>query len=114
MKDLASIKQVLTDIKPELQRRFHVRAIGVFGSYARGDQQPDSDIDIIVDFSQQVGIEFIDLADFIEGKLANRVDLVSPEGHQTTIFKVYRSGNRLCLNEARHSWLMIYFKVAKS
>ena len=80
MKDLASIKQVLTDIKPELQRRFHVRAIGVFGSYARGDQQPDSDIDIIVDFSQQVGIEFIDLADFIEGKLANRVDLVSRKG----------------------------------
>ena len=49
----------------------------VFGSYARGDQEPDSDTDIIFDFSQQVGIEFIDLADFIEGKPATRVDLVS-------------------------------------
>jgi predicted nucleotidyltransferase len=80
MKDLASIKKVLAEIKPELERRFHVSAIGVFGSFARGEQKPGSDIDIIVDFSRSIGIEFIDLADFIEGKLHSRVDLVSRKG----------------------------------
>jgi hypothetical protein len=80
MKDLATIKKVLGEIKPELERRFHVSAIGVFGSFARGDQKPGSDIDIIVDFSRSIGIEFIDLADFIEGKLDTRIDLVSRKG----------------------------------
>jgi predicted nucleotidyltransferase len=80
MKNLASIKKVLSAIKPELERRFHVSAIGVFGSYARGDQKPDSDIDIIVDFNRSVGVEFIDLADYIEGKLESPVDLVSRKG----------------------------------
>ena len=80
MKDLSSIKKVLSEIKPELERRFHVSAIGVFGSYARGDQKPDSDIDIIVDFNRSVGVEFIDLADYIEGKLQSPVDLVSRKG----------------------------------
>ena len=77
MKYMASMKKVLVEIKPELERRFHVSAIGVFGSFARGDQKPESDIDIIVDFSRSIGIEFIDLADFIEGKLDSRIDLVS-------------------------------------
>ncbi len=72
--------KVLSEIKPELERRFHVSAIGVFGSYARGDQKPDSDIDIIVDFNRSVGVEFIDLADYIEGKLQSPVDLVSRKG----------------------------------
>jgi predicted nucleotidyltransferase len=80
MKDLSTIKKVLSEIKPELERRFHVSAIGVFGSYARGDQKPDSDIDIIVDFNRSVGVEFIDLADYIEGKLQSPVDLVSRKG----------------------------------
>jgi predicted nucleotidyltransferase len=80
MKDLSSIMKVLSEIKPELERRFHVSAIGVFGSYARGDQKPDSDIDIIVDFNRSVGVEFIDLADYIEGKLQSPVDLVSRKG----------------------------------
>jgi predicted nucleotidyltransferase len=80
MKGLSSIKKVLSEIKPELERRFHVSAIGVFGSYARGDQKPDSDIDIIVDFNRSVGVEFIDLADYIEGKLQSPVDLVSRKG----------------------------------
>ena len=47
---------------------------------ARGDQKPGSDIDIIVDFSRSIGIEFIDLADFIEGKLDSSIELVSRNG----------------------------------
>lgn len=87
MKDLESIRQLLRAIKPELERRFHVCDIGIFGSYVRGEQRQDSDIDIIVDFSQQIGIEFIDLADYIEDKLDARVDLVSKKGIKPLYFK---------------------------
>jgi predicted nucleotidyltransferase len=80
MKDLDYIMNVLSGIKSELVSRFHVRTIGVFGSFARGEATPDSDIDIIVDFNRSVGVEFIDLAEYLEGKLETRVDLVSRKG----------------------------------
>ncbi|MDR0567325.1 MAG: hypothetical protein LBG47_09900 [Prevotellaceae bacterium] len=47
----------------------------------RSDFSPaTSDIDVIVDFSQPVGIEFIDLADYLERRLHRKVDLVSRGG----------------------------------
>lgn len=75
-----TIKQILTHLKPELADKYHVSSIGLFGSVVRDDFDSSSDIDIIVDFSQPIGIEFIDLADYIEGKLSKRVDLVSRRG----------------------------------
>ena len=66
MTELNSIRQILTQLKPELTQRFFVDSIGLFGSIVRDDFSPTSDIDIIVDFSKPVGVEFIDLADFIE------------------------------------------------
>ena len=66
MTDLNSIKQILTQLKPELTDKYHVSSIGLFGSIVRDDFNSNSDIDIIVDFSKPIGIEFIDLAEFIE------------------------------------------------
>ena len=63
-----------------MTQRFFVDSIGLFGSIVRDDFSPTSDIDIIVDFSKPVGVEFIDLADFIEKKLKKKVDLVSKKG----------------------------------
>jgi predicted nucleotidyltransferase len=76
MTSLASIKSALHQIKPELIEKFHVSSIGLFGSVVRDDFSPSSDVDIIVDFSQPIGIEFIELADFIEKKLNKSIDLV--------------------------------------
>ena len=67
-------------LKPELSQRFHVSRIGVFGSITRDDFKPASDIDIIVDFDRPIGIEFIDLADFLESTMQRKVDLVSRNG----------------------------------
>ena len=67
-------------MKPELVEKFHVSTIGLFGSVVRDDYSATSDIDIIVDFSQPIGIEFIDLADYIETKLDKTIDLVSKRG----------------------------------
>ncbi|MDR3132971.1 MAG: nucleotidyltransferase family protein [Prevotellaceae bacterium] len=81
MSYLEEVKMGLRALKPELSVKFHVRAIGLFGSIVRNDFSPStSDIDIIVDFSQPVGVEFIDLADYLENKFHRKVDLVSRRG----------------------------------
>ncbi|RYY42938.1 MAG: DNA polymerase subunit beta [Chitinophagaceae bacterium] len=87
MEQLSEIKQVLQQLKPELSKRFHVQSLGLFGSVVRDDFSPTSDIDIIVDFNQPVGIEFIDLADYIEQRLQKKVDLVSRRGIKDKYFK---------------------------
>lgn len=86
MKELATIKQIIKELKPELEKKFHVSAIGVFGSIARNDYSESSDVDIIVDFSQPIGIEFIDLADLLEEKFHEQVDLVSKKGIKPQYF----------------------------
>ena len=86
MKDLATIKSVLATLKPDLERAFHVKSIGIFGSAVRTDFTPESDIDLIVEFDQPVGISFIDLADFLELKMQTKVDLVSRNGIKPQYF----------------------------
>ena len=91
MTDLNSIKQILTQLKPELTNKYHVSSIGLFGSIVRDDFNSNSDIDIIVDFSKPIGIEFIDLAEFIERKLKKSVDLVSKNGANQKYFRTFES-----------------------
>jgi len=55
MHSLQNILQILKQHKPELQRKYPVAGIGVFGSYARGEATEKSDIDIAVDLSGPMG-----------------------------------------------------------
>lgn len=62
---------------------FGVESIAVFGSVARNEATPDSDIDLLVEFrpGAQVGMfRFLDLKEYLEGILGCEVDLVTPEG----------------------------------
>ena len=77
---LEKVKNDLRELKPELSTRFYVDTIGLFGSVLRNDFSENSDIDIIVEFKKPVGVEFIDLADFLESKFHRRIDLVSKKG----------------------------------
>jgi len=86
MSALSTIKEVLHKMKPELSSKYHVSSIGLFGSVVRDDFTPTSDIDIIVDFSEPIGIAFIDLAELIEKRLNKTVDLVSKKGVKKNIF----------------------------
>ena len=63
--------------KRELEERFKVKKIAIFGSYIRGEQTPQSDIDVIVEFKEPVGLLFIHLADFLEEILEVKVDLLT-------------------------------------
>ena len=78
-------------MKPELVAKFHVSSLGLFGSVLRDDFSHNSDVDIIVDFSEQIGVGFIDLADMIEKKINTRVDLVSKKGIKEKYYKAIKA-----------------------
>jgi len=77
MKTLDETRSVLAQYKEELADRYKVSQIGIFGSYIRGEQGEKSDLDILVEFREPIGLEFIELAEFLESILGVKVDLVS-------------------------------------
>jgi predicted nucleotidyltransferase len=85
--DLSTIQEKLRQIKPQLSEKYHVNSIGLFGSIVRTDFKPESDIDIVVDFSRPIGIEFVDLAELLEKLLNRKVDLVSRAGIRPQYFQ---------------------------
>lgn len=83
MYDKAKILEILREKKPDLQKRYPISELGLFGSYARGDFNEKSDIDILVDFNDKIGIKFISLAHELEDIFQMKVDLVSRNGIKT-------------------------------
>jgi len=77
MKTLEEIKATLRRHKPLLREKFKVNQIGVFGSYAKGEESQASDVDILVEFNQPIGWEFVDLKELLEEILGQGVDLVT-------------------------------------
>jgi predicted nucleotidyltransferase len=63
--------------KTELIDRFHIKQLSLFGSYIRGTETPESDLDILVSFSILPSLfEFVDLQLFLTDLLGVKVDLV--------------------------------------
>lgn len=77
MYTLQNILEKLRQHKPELQRKYPVSRLGIFGSYARGEATNESDIDIAVEISAPMGLNFIAMADEIEELLGIKTDVVS-------------------------------------
>ncbi len=78
MKDLNQIQSLLSKHKEELRRKYNIKEIGVFGSYARGEQKKSSDIDILVEFKEPIGFfKFLELEEQIGKFLGVKVDLVT-------------------------------------
>ena len=71
------ILETLTRLTAELRNHFRVQRIGLFGSYARKEQRPESDIDLLVDFSDDADLfDLAALKYFLEDQLHHRVDIV--------------------------------------
>jgi len=64
-------------VKTDVQARYPVHRMALFGSWARGEQHQGSDIDILVEVDGSIGLRFINLAEDLEACLGNKVDLVS-------------------------------------
>jgi predicted nucleotidyltransferase len=81
LKTLIDIQNILTELKPELTDKYHVSQLGIFGSYARGDYNSASDIDILVEYSQKPSLfGLIELQDYLSDRLQMKVDLVTKDG----------------------------------
>lgn len=65
---------------PILQNEYKVKQIGLFGSYVQNKANEDSDIDLIIDFYEPIGLKFIQLCDYLENLFHKRVDVLTPEG----------------------------------
>jgi predicted nucleotidyltransferase len=61
--------------------------MAIFGSFSRNQQTEQSDIDILVEFSRPIGMEFMELADELEEIVQLKVDLVSKNGLKNHHFK---------------------------
>lgn len=87
MKSISDIEAKLQQLKPVLSDKFYVSKIGYFGSFASGSQTEDSDLDILVEFSQPIGWEFFKLEQFLEKEFGLTVDLVTTNALKERIKK---------------------------
>lgn len=77
-KELKKNLNILNQQLYSLKREYGVRKMGIFGSFARGDQKRNSDIDILVEFSKPIGLfKFINLENHLTKTLNRKVDLVT-------------------------------------
>ena len=79
-------KEQITDILrkqyPYLAAEYGVKRIGLFGSYAKGVPQEQSDIDLVVEFDSPIGLKFVEFTEYLEHLLGAPVDVLTPAGIQ--------------------------------
>jgi hypothetical protein len=77
-KTLAEIKQILQAQKPYLAAKYGVTEIGLFGSYVRGEQRLDSDLDVLIELERPPRISLmglVELEDYLSDLLGLKVDI---------------------------------------
>ncbi|MDZ4759928.1 MAG: nucleotidyltransferase domain-containing protein [Alphaproteobacteria bacterium] len=78
---LDTVLQTIRERRDAIEARYGVRLVGVVGSVARGDERPDSDIDLIYEVTGRPSL--FDLARVmgeLEDALGRPIDLVDPSG----------------------------------
>ena len=66
-----------------IRQRYKAEITGIFGSYTRSDFHTDSDLDLLVDFDDSADLtDFIGLQQFLEDRLACKIDVVSRRSHR--------------------------------
>jgi predicted nucleotidyltransferase len=80
------IRTILQRELPALAKQYRVASLGLFGSYVRGENRPDSDLDVLVTFSETPSLfRYVELEDHLSKLLGVRVDLVMREGLKPAI-----------------------------
>lgn len=75
------IIKILETQKKELEKKYPISEMGLFGSFARGDYNEHSDIDILIDFDGRIdGFDYIKIAHHLEDAFKQKIDLVSRKG----------------------------------
>ena len=75
-------RQILETLKNEqaLLRKYSVKRIGLFGSYARGSANDNSDIDFLVEFEKPTYDNFYALIVYLEKLFGRKVEILTPDG----------------------------------
>jgi len=74
------ITQILQAHRAELEQEYGVRSLSLFGSVARDEDSPTSDVDLLVEFARPVGyFGLFALQDYLESLLGSKVDLGTPD-----------------------------------
>ena len=81
------VTEILREKYPYLVSEYGIRRIGLFGSYAKGKQTEDSDIDIVADFERPMGLRFVEFAEYLEKILGRKTDVLTPEGVKGIVVK---------------------------
>ena len=72
----SDVLSILHEKRGELSEKYGVKSLALFGSVARDEARPDSDVDLLVEFDRPVGLfAFIGLQQFLENLLGSKVDL---------------------------------------
>lgn len=81
MKTLEEIKQILSERKSWLCETYQITELGIFGSYTRGEQTQDSDVDVLIDYEQAPTLfAVVNLRDFLRDLIGLPVDVVTKNG----------------------------------
>jgi hypothetical protein len=88
VKDIEEIKYLIARHKADLAGDYKIKEMGVFGSYVRGEADDESDLDVLVEFSEPVGfINFIKAENYLCDLLGIKVDLVLKDSLKPRIGK---------------------------
>ena len=89
MKTKDQLLEALRRLMPELEERYNVKTIGLFGSALRGERRSESDIDVLVEFRTPIGFfKFLELEEFLSERLGGKVDLVSKKALKPEIGRI--------------------------
>jgi predicted nucleotidyltransferase len=85
--DASDIEKKIEENKAYIKRAYHIKEIGLFGSYARGEQTASSDIDILVEFEKghKDFFNYMRLKYYLEELLGRKVDLVKKNAIKTRL-----------------------------
>ena len=88
LKDSEYFIKILRQHLPELKEKYSVSYLGVFGSYIRGEQTKNSDLDVLVEFDKIPGLlKYIELEYYLSDLLGIKVDLVTRTGLKQNVGK---------------------------
>jgi len=90
MKNIEEIKQKIKELTPYLKEKYGVSNIGIFGSYLRGEENKESDLDVLVKFEESAALtllEFIEMENYLSDILGIKVDLVEKSSLKPRIGK---------------------------
>ncbi|MBF0236679.1 MAG: nucleotidyltransferase family protein [SAR324 cluster bacterium] len=81
MLSLDEIKQNLSNQKSILQNKYKIKSLGIFGSYVRGEQNSESDLDLLIDYDEPPSLfTLIEIENQLSKLLGIKVDLVTQKG----------------------------------